>query len=392
MKRKLILMWSLCGLSCLAYGNSEAYDEFMLHIQNNNPDLQRLRADLESSVLELEESSLPENPEVEFGYLWGTNNPENKWDLSISQTFDFPTLYSARRRAIGARRTSAELEYHANVIEKRLEAMQLLIELAYCDKALRIQKEVVENLGNVTSIVQKAFDNGECTILDVNKSRIEHANSCIAVNELCAKRREIVASLSLLTGSKVEQKEIAELGYPGLLLHDYDYYQKIYADNPLVEAYMAVTREAETNQRIARMGYLPQITLGYQHEREGRESFDGFKVGITLPFFTNRKRSQLAEKQAVAAKFAAEAKRIELESALTSDYEDAVNQQLLIEMLAPVFNQTNHPALLLKSFKGGQMSATEYLSELNYFRVAEQDFLIIERDYYLSLAKLNRFM
>lgn len=48
-----------------------------------------------------------EAPEVEFSRVWNTESGgENKWSLSVSQSFDWPGVYAARREATRSSRSA----------------------------------------------------------------------------------------------------------------------------------------------------------------------------------------------------------------------------------------------------------------------------------------------
>lgn len=386
-----LLLIAILGGGLFVNAQSRVYEEVAQLVKEQNPELRALKAENESLILEMSKDNLLENPEVEFGYLWGSNNPENKWDLSISQTFDFPILYSSRRKALKARRESVAMAYELALIDRQLAVKQMLIELVYNEKATKIQEDVVNNLAEAVDFLQRAYDNGETTILDVNKARIEHAGAIVTLTELADKKAGLLVSLLTEVGTMCDVHMFEGLEYPLDNLNDKDYYMDRIRHSSQIEVFNAENRELLLKQKIARQGNLPRITLGYVHEREGYDSFDGFKVGFTLPFFSNRVNGQIVAQQKHAVDFAMQAKLVELESSISTDYELAQRYGDVMQLLGPMFKLINHPTLLTKAFKGGQLNAMEYLNELNYFHSAELEFLAAERDYHLVVARLNRF-
>lgn len=387
MKKIISLLLLLC--SALIMHAQRNCDDVIEAVKANNSELKALRAEQAANFLERRAENTLADPEIEFGRVWGTNTPENKWDLSVTQSFDFPWIYSARKHATDARKQYNDMAYMAAENEKILQAKELIIELAYCDKSIKIHSEVVENLSKVVTLLQKAFENGEVTILDVNKTRIEYANARMKLADIHTLRTKLSSQLCVLAG--IESVGKVEFFYQAESLMPKDVYISQLYDNPLVAQYDELRRVALLDHKVASLGYLPDISVGYLHEREGSDSFDGFKVGLALPFFSNRFKKQEAKYRVIASELLAQAKRDELAADIESAYENVVMMQMLLEQLAPVFNTTNHAALLYKAYIGGEISIISYLDELNYFHTSEVEFLINERDYYLELVRLNRF-
>lgn len=385
---KKYISLSLLLLSVSASGQ-DIYRQVKEDVRAWNLEILAERATRVAEYMEKKSENNLEDPEVEFGRVWGTNTSENKWDLSVTQTFDFPTVYRARQRAAESRRESGELALKAVILEKETEAEELLIELAYCDKSMAIEKEIMNHLETVVALLVKGYENGETTILDVNKAKIEYANACVAYSDTKNRRGEIMIRLRTLTGNHLDSVS-GEVPYPVHELRAEAFYLEQAVANPLVAQYDALCREALLDRRVAKMRYLPKIAIGYVHEREGAESFDGFKVGLTLPFFSNRHKMEVSRASEDAARAMMQARLEGIQSEIKTDFQLASDKQWLFEKIAAVFN-TDHPGLLYKAFRGGELSATAYLNELSYFRQAEADFLVVERDYHLALARLNRF-
>ena len=86
-----------------------SFDEALQEVMSNN-----LTARIESSRGQAQiENILGENtleaPEVEFVHMFGTTADTNdKWTLSVSQSFDWPGVYAARREAARTARTASQ--------------------------------------------------------------------------------------------------------------------------------------------------------------------------------------------------------------------------------------------------------------------------------------------
>ncbi len=388
MNKLIFILFMFMGLNVLSAQN--IYDEVYRLVRDNNPDINSKKAANSLQLSEMRLENNLEDPEIEFGRVWGTNTPENKWDLSISQTFDFPSLYSSRRKALDAKRQSLEMDLNVLVVEKLQEAKLLLIELAYCNKLLSIQTSIMENLDSIQTMLAKGYQAGESTILDVNKAKIEYVNVCKTVAQTQSRESELLIELNALCGGHFTISDY-DFGYPVQKLEDINYYYDCAKNNVVIAAYDAKIRSEIIGNKISKLESLPKITIGYQHEREGSDSFDGFKVGMTLPVFSLKGKARRAEDAILSLNYELDAARLSQIASIDSEYANITAIKWLLDRMSPVFNQTNHPELLHKAFLGGELSALDYLTELNYFRQAEAEYLLSEMDYFIALAKLNRY-
>lgn len=389
MKKVKFLIMLILGL-CPGLKAQSVYEDIYTLVRGNNPDLVVMRADMRSQLSELRLDRNLEDPEIEFGRVWGTNTPENKWDLSVSQTFDFPTLYSERKKAYESTSHLLELNMKVIEIEKLQEAKMLLIGLTYCKKALDIQKSIMENLDSIQSMMSRGYKEGEMTILEVNKAKIEYVNVCRIVADLQAQENDLLISLNALCGGALNV-DITDCLYPADQLYDINYYYECASSDPVITAYDAKIRNSIIGGKVDRLRSMPRITIGYQHEREGSESYDGFKVALTLPVFSLKGKVRKSREELLSLNAELDAAKISMIAAVDVEYSNVISLKWLLDRMAPVFNTTNHPDLLRKAFLGGELSAMSYLTELNYFRQAETEFLNAERDYHLALARLNRY-
>ncbi|MDE6801480.1 MAG: TolC family protein [Muribaculaceae bacterium] len=389
MKKLFFLIFILTGLNTISAQN--IYEEVYRLVKENNPDLLSMRSSNRLQLSEMRLENNLEDPEVEFGRVWGTNTPENKWDLSVSQTFDFPILYSARRKAEEAKSQELDMDLNVLTVEKLQEAKIVLIQLAYCKKVLSIQSAIMANLDSVQVLLERGYRCGESTILEVNKAKIEYVNVCKQVSQTQAKENELLIELNALCGGHFTASD-DDLDYPVHKLEDIHYYYDHALNNSVITAYNAKLKSEMISNKVLKLQGLPKIMIGYQHEREGSESFDGFKLGLTLPVFSLRGKARRAEDAILSINYELDAVRLSQISVIDTEYADITAIRWLLERMAPVFNQTNHPELLKKAFLGGELSALDYLTELNYFREAEAEFLQSEMDYHVALAQLERYV
>ena len=111
MKQILILSGILIFAPAFLFSQNRI-EEVLAEIEQNNTTLSALRKSADVEKIGNKTGLFPENPEVEFGYLWG--NPSaigTRTDVSISQAFDFPTAYKYRNDISEIKNEQVELDY-----------------------------------------------------------------------------------------------------------------------------------------------------------------------------------------------------------------------------------------------------------------------------------------
>lgn len=385
--KKFIIMVSafIAGVCCV---NADVYNDIITQIEENNASLKALRYGNISEMAELQMENNLSETEVEFEHVWASRGGEKKWNAGISQSFDFPGAYAARKRELAARREAFDLKYKAELTNVVLRAHELLIEIAYCNKAIALEEAIVEDMKSISGMLAVAYEGGDATILEVNRSKIELANNMVKLNELIERKNSCESELVSLGCSVFDMGAIS---YPIETLGSIDdYYMQIDKD-PFVAYYQQQKRAEALGEKSRKMEMLPGLKVGYVHEYEDGTSFNGFSVGLSLPIFSNRGKKALSKALAAQADWNETAARVERRSVVDVEYRRAESKKQLVYLLGPVFYNNKHTDLLLKAYKGGQMSAIDYLREVTYFRESEWDFLQVELDYHLALARLNVF-
>ncbi len=104
---------------------ADAFTEVTETILASDPSVRAERARLAGEIEQLRSANSLEGPEIGFGYKWGSEI--NKWDLSVSQSFDWPGVYGARRKAARYRRYALDESLKAYRRSKESDIREQLI-------------------------------------------------------------------------------------------------------------------------------------------------------------------------------------------------------------------------------------------------------------------------
>lgn len=381
-----IICISVLPICCTVEVQADVYDDIVNELEINNPSLQSLRAENIAEISSIKiDGNLPAT-EVETEHVWAGRGGEHKWNVGIAQEFDFPGVYFARNREIKARMEALDLKYRASLTDLVIQARELLIDIAYCNRAIDLEKTIVTEMKSMAEFLERAYDNGESTILEVNRAKIELANNMIKLRELEERCLENERQLKSM-GCSI--KDTGTICYRLSKLKSRDEYMAAVDGNATVAYYQQLRRAEILGGKTRMREMYPGLKVGYVHEYEEGTSFDGFSVGLSLPFFSNRGKRALSKSLELKAEWDETVARIERESVVDIEYDRARSSKELLDLLGPVFYGTSHAELLGKAYRGGQLSVVDYLREITYFRESEWDFLELEMEFHKSLNRLE---
>lgn len=360
--RKIKLALIILGaLASPAVSAGDSFDDIVAGVLASDPAFkaERLRMAAEIETLRAENSL--ENPEVDFGYKWGQGSThENKWEISVSQSFDWPGVYASRRRAIHSRQMAAEASLRAWRNARGAEIRKLLVDYVSARRRLRINEEYSRNVDSVYAFSERMYEKRQLTVLDYRKARIERELARARVTEAQAVLKSCEAGIRALAGGEtVDLTGLDE--YPSSLLPDSEL-----SESPRLGAAKWNILAAEADAQAASRSLFPGFSVGYVHEVEGSEHFNGISVGLTLPVWKGRKEKIAAKILAEASAENAEMTRREILAAMEAGRGEALALDSKASDLERALGDgQEYRALLDRSLEGGAITFFQYLDELN---------------------------
>lgn len=395
LKTKYIIPAFILVTALSARAVDDTFSRVVNTIVDNNPSIAAKRASTKASAELLSADNNLRDPEIEFEHQWGQDNIGNKWSLSVSQSFDWPGLYA--KRAEIARHSGSAMEFllQSDILDLRLKASETLIDYINAVKRYRSAIEIIENLDTVSAYLERAYDRRAVTVLDLNKARFERANALTAADDALVAVNSLSRELQALSGGM--QLDLSSLDeYPALVLSPEDVYLESYEKNsPSLMAARSAVLSADSKLAAEKMSLFPGFSLGYIHNVEIGEHFNGLKVGVELPVFSRRHRKAAA----IAEKEAASQQLVDIDLAARQEIysryaaASAAGKRLVSynALFAADGSRDDYRALLQKSFFAGQITLINYLYELNYYIEAKQNYLDLQYRYYQSLVQLERY-
>lgn len=361
-------------------------DGYVAEILANNPELRAQRAAASAEIINRIASNRLGAAEAGFAYKWPSIAGEvTKIEFEVSQSFDWPGVYGARRRSTSAARRASADRVAAAEKEIRLQIREQLYELIFATDRVDLLSRMVENIDTLHVHLHRLLDNGEATELDHRKLLLEEVALRQQLTDALQTRTEAFSAIATLNGGELPAGigELRESGSEDL--------------KPL-EEYLAVAdfesraleSEAEVmrlDARAERMGLAPGFSVGYVMEKEGPVYYNGFSVGLRLPDYGAKTRAEAMDLQAGALKAQAQTAAADRLARLTADYSSVEKAARLIAEYEKAFGH-NYEKLLQRALDGGQMTYIDYFNELNYYLTARIDYINARLNYHKLLNRL----
>lgn len=370
------------------------FDKVLNTIVDNNYAIKYGEMTRLASIADMKAENTVEPPEVSFENLWGSRGIGDKRNFSVSQSFDWPGIYSARREAIRKSETAMQFLKESELLDVRMDVRLLLIDIIYAKQRLNTSRKICEGLAELSASYKKAAEDGSATRLDYNKSVIERINAERELKLLEGEYATLLSSLRTMNGGKDVSGLIEILGdnYPLVDLASLrPDVETLRQKDPSQAAAMASIDVQKSLIKIENRALLPGITLGYLHEWEMGDNFNGFSVSLSLPFLTGKKKVNAAKMKLTTLEIEKEMSLIRLGNELMGEYENACSLRKLLDEYEEVVCGNSNIALLKKALDGGQINFMTYMQEVNFFLTAHRDFHEVLYKYNVSLARLQRY-
>lgn len=376
---------------CLAFAvvsQAQTIDDVLRSIEENNKTLQAQRQATQAGKMEIQTRNNLEDPSVEYSpfFAKGVDGMASS-ELVVTQGFDFPTLYAARRQSGKLRQEVLEHQQQAARREVLLTAKNLCLDLIRLNQENALLTERKRNSDELLKLFEERFEKGDAGILEVNKIKMEQMSIQTEVAQNNAGHRTALQQLLAMNGNL--PLEFSADTYPQVEpINDYNtLYNEVMTTNAgLLEADAAV-RAATKEVNVNKQSWLPKIEVGYRRNTSVGEKSNGFLVGGSLPLFSNRKKTKIARAQALSAQLQLDDARLQTEAQVQSRFNEM--QQLREAMQAYDVTLMHKTLRLLNdAVKAGQLSVIDFYVEAENVYKNLQAYIALENQYQKLMASI----
>lgn len=382
-------------IAAASVANATVFDDAVDTLVANNLSL---KADRQKGLAEIE-NILSENqlsgPEAEFSRVWGSNAEiGNKWALSVSQGFDWPGIYRARRLAANQAKSAMQMLQESSLLDARLEARRLLIDAVHLHQLLEMQDTLAFHIDKMLELYRIGAENGTETRLDYNKTVLERISVHRELHSLQSQWAELIAQIKVFNGGNDPETIISAIGttYPPIPSHlEAPSLETLKERDPAYAAALARREQQLTMTKVNKLSRLPGFSVGYVHETELGGNFDGFSIGISLPSWGKNHAATSTIFEAESSMLDAEIQITEKSATLQADAARLRALRKVIDEYEPVVNDQSNFTLLRKAFDAGQISYLTYIEECNYFLAARRDYADTLHEFHTLLTSITRY-
>ncbi|MDR0415239.1 MAG: TolC family protein [Prevotellaceae bacterium] len=330
-------------------------------------------------------------------------SPDNS--MSVSQTFDFPTVYASRHSLLKAE-TGVErsnLEVTRNELVRQISS--IYCQLLYARENIGILQVQDSIYGKFVFLATAKFKAGETNRLEQMNAERLYSENKIALHQ--AEKDYQSAQLALQrwlnTDEPVNPAEttmtVMEAAYPP---DDFDPSQ-----TPVSRVFESKKAVAEKSLSLAKQEFLPSLSFtlrsqllisgfnpyNIQRERFANGNFMGFEAGIGIPLFFGGQRAE-----AKAAKREVEMLKVQQEDALLSldrEFQIALNEYVKAKNTLDYYQtQGNAQAEEISrmsqlSYEKGEIGYIEYIQNLKTAAELHLQFADAVNTYNQSVITIN---
>ncbi len=387
------IVWAFLLLAVTSAGAQTSIADVLTSIEANNSELKALaQVVLGQKATASAQNSLVD-PTVGFSHLWGAESAQNrKYEISVSQAFDFPSLYVNRNQLKGMKHTLYDTQLASQRQQILLQTKELCLQIVYLNRHIELAQKRQEAADQLAKLYRSRLESGDANIIDVNKIEIEQLNVATNYTRLVNERNACLARLQVMNGGKAIVGLDALTEYPAeeLPASFEEWKSQTLQMAPELQLFRQNNEIAEREISLSKAGWLPRFELGYRHSYELGDRFNGLTVGVSIPLFANRKQVKIARAQAVAESFTGNYQALQAEEALQTAYKEAVSLKANLDRYTTLTSR-NQFQLLQKALTVGQISMVEYLVDATQLYEAFENQLSLEYEYRLRLARLYKY-
>lgn len=359
-------------------------------IERNNITLKALRKACDAEKIGNATGNYLEDPEVEFSYSWGSPaDIGTRQDISVTQSFDIPTILGKKRKVAEMKNEMAEWQYRADRMNILLEARLLLIDMVYYNKMLLELAKRKTSAQAIMDAQKLRLDKGDGNILEYNNARMMFSTVEVETEQMETERNAVHSQLVRLNGGSDVTVDLYGFEPIGLPLDFSEWFGRKAETIPAL-AYMASsTALSEKELSVAKAMKFPAVSIGYVRENTLGQYYHGVSVGMSIPLWNRKNTVRQAKVAAEAARYRQENAVSQYRGQLEVLYNRTSGLRKTVEEYRLMLRETSSEALLAKALDAGEISVIEYYVQMGaYYELADKA-LAAERECQKAFAELT---
>ena len=358
-------------------------------VEQNNMELKALLKGNEVADIENKSQNTLEDLSIEYSpFFQSETSGIASSELVITQGFNFPTLYGARKKAGKLQRNVLDMQYQTARRDILVNAKKLCLDIINYNKQKQLLQERRKNADELLAMFELKFKNGDATSLELNKIKLDRMNLETELVQADTKHANAMQQLQALNGGLPIEVNMTE--YPQAPADDeVTMYEKAVATDWTVRTAQASVLAAEQDVKVNKQSWIPKFEIGYRRNTEGDNASNGFLIGGSIPLFSSKNKVKIAKARQTEAVMQHANARINAENSART----MITQMKQLKASAdaydvPLMRQTLK--LLRTAVENGEISVTEYYVEADNIYKNMITYMDIERQYQDALTEIYK--
>lgn len=385
--KKIIL--AAMAFAAVVSAKAQDINSVLKSVEQNNMELKALLKGNEAADIENKSQNTLEDLSIEYSpFFQSETSGIASSELVITQGFDFPTLYGARKKAGQLQRNVLDMQYQTARRDILVNAKKICLDIINYNKQKQLLQERRKNADELLAMFELKFKNGDATSLELNKIKLDRMNLETELVQADTKHANAMQQLQALNGGQPIEVNMTE--YPQAPADDeVTMYEKAVATDWTVRTAQASVLAAEQDVKVNKQSWIPKFEIGYRRNTEGDNASNGFLIGGSIPLFSSKNKVKIAKARQTEAVMQHANARINAENSART----MINQMKQLKASAdaydvPLMRQTLK--LLRTAVENGEISVTEYYVEADNIYKNMITYMDIERQYQDALTEIYK--
>ena len=354
--------------------------------------------DLQGTAFDMEKTSvtLSQDP---------TSGGSSDNGITVSQSFEFPTVYAARRKYLKAETAAVQSSLAVTRNEVIRDVSVYYYMLLHDRRAIEVLQAQDSVYGRFVSLASARYKAGEAGNLElINAERIRNENRIEMEKAEKSYRSAMLAFRQLLNTDTVVVP--ADVSLP-VIRQEMPEASVSFEQTPLGGMYAARITASERNLSLAKQGYMPGLSIGltgqmlikgfnpYDIERNRFEkgNFMGFEVGMRVPLFWGSQKAKVKAAQRDVE--LAEISHRQAEQQIDKEYRDGLNELFRAKKVLDYYTAQGNgqgeriSRLSQMSYENGEIGYVEYIQNQQTALDVQLRYANAINDYNQAIIMLN---
>ncbi len=390
--KKQIILYMLLLLTGTTQGQS-TINRVLRQVEANNKALQASLCNYDVQLLESKSKNNLPDPSVTYSHQYANRaGMDMQGEFVASQSFEFPTVYSQRKKLTVVRRQLFSSQYMEERQQVLFNAKNICLDLVWLNQRRQVLQERRRHAQQLAALYDKRMRAGDANILETNKIKLELLNVKTEERLNETMRNGKMQELATLNGGHAVT--FADTVYPSSVEHLS--WESLRDEALTYDATLQALqyRQAEARRLIdvSRAEGLPELEMGYRlNLTSGGERYNGFLIGVSIPLFSNRHQVKKAKNQSLSIDLQCEQATVETENRLKRLYNRLQILHASIDEYRHMLDSQDNFSLLNKALLSGQISMIEYFVSMATFYQSMDNQMQLQNEYQKVMAEIYRY-